>query len=834
MEGSSLDLDKKTSPMDRSIEDIRSAKDARMTDLIKSKDEQIRILSEQNRELTSSLDRAEEELTACQAAKATMAKENQIFREKNCHLYAKTESSEGYINSIAEMESQMETMSTKNTELFRLLEREEENNEKLAAELEMRKKNEHCLQEKYAAILQSCKVAETRSDSATRDNLLKAEEIRILRLENDELKQTNSKLEIKSTVELEAAHEQLRLRKEKQYQLLGKLQSQEATGRQAAQRSEEMEKNIKELRERSSELQTALRLETSARISENDANRRLTIELKALSSDNKELNSSLQGLEQDRLALEAEARGNGEQLREMAERVFQLLERLKLAELGKKKSMEALSRKEQELFAMKKQFNRVSEDVVEQKRRREKVEAEKQALEDQLRGLKKANTHLGHKLKEEAKLRIRAEENSNACDEKVRTLDGRIAFLLNRLQLDEETISVQQEEIKKLDTQLQSVTLRCDTLQNRLTQAEESSRATDAKLAASQKQLNEAKINLEAMEQSMKVKDENDFHAERRAIQIKDKSSDRKQQGMGGGRQLRFFVDSRSSAGHVVITGKCPKDKAWIEERGCNSFLRRTLKAHNPQDALVTKIAELYNTIIFDEEDKEEFEMKIKSRDEDVETLNRELNRIQAEVYAEEESKRRVLLRYIRAVKASVSLGEPGSEEYMHEIGAVGAGRIHLPESGLVDEDAYAIASTLKNNVTIEEIQLRRNKIGDDGARAIASILAETNALKFIDLRENRISTMGVKAIADALGRSARIQKVFVHPGGKIEAFGASETSGESSLLSEGNDRAFSVSSICVVDARDNVPKSDANNPRKQKRLPHALHEKNNNKLNRL
>ena len=70
--------------------------------------------------------------------------------------------------------------------------------------------------------------------------------------------------------------------------------------------------------------------------------------------------------------------------------------------------------------------------------------------------------------------------------------------------------------------------------------------------------------------------------------------------------------------------------------------------------------------------------------------------------------------------------------------------------------------------------------------------------------------------------------------GGKIEAFGASETSGESSLLSEGNDRAFSVSSICVVDARDNVPKSDANNPRKQKRLPHALHEKNNNKLNRL
>mmetsp|Transcript_24073 Transcript_24073/g.37744 ORF Transcript_24073/g.37744 Transcript_24073/m.37744 type:complete len:837 (+) Transcript_24073:88-2598(+) len=830
-----MESDSVDKQMDRSIEDIRSAKDARMIDLVKSKDEQIRILSEQNHELTSSLDRAEEELTACQVTKASMKEENQALREKNCHLHAKTESSEGHMNSMADMESQMETMSTKNAELFRLLEQEEQNNEKIAEELELCRKNEQCLQEKYAALVQSCKVAEKRSESATRDNRLKAEEIRVLRLENDHLKQTNSELEIKSTVELEAAEEQLRLRKEKQYQLLGKLQSQEATGRETEERTVEMEKNIKELRERSSELQTALRLETSARISENDANRRLTIELKALSSDNKQLNTSLQGLEQDRLALEAEARGNGEQLREMAEKVFQLLERLKLAELGKKKSMEALSRKEQELFANKKQYNRLSEDVLEQKRRREKVELEKRSLEEQLRGLKKANTQLGHKLKEEAKLRIRAEENSKACDDKVHTLDGRVAFLLNRLQLDEETISAQQEEMKKLDTQLQTVTIRCETLQEKLAKSEESGKETEIKLATSQKQLKDAKINLDAMEESIKVKDENDFRAERRAIQMKEKSSDKKQQGTGGGsRQPRLYVDSRSSAGHATITGKCPKDKAWIEERGCNSFLRRTFKAHNPQEALVKKISELYNTILFADEDKEELQMKLKSRHEDVESMNRELNRIQAEIFAGEESKRRILLRYIRAVKASVSLGEPGSEEYRHEVGTVGAGRIHLPESGLVDEDAYAIASLLKNNMTIEEIQLRRNKIGDDGARAIASVLVERSALKFIDLRENRISTMGMKAIADALGRSERINKVFVHPGGKIEAFGTSENFGMTSSLDE-EDATFSVSSVCVVDARDNAPPktsvgANANSSRKQKRSLHALQEKSNNK----
>ncbi len=633
----------------RSTEDSRRD---RLIDAGKFKDEQIRILTDENKQLTIALEQVEEELSAHQAAKDSVVEESRALREMNCRLHAKVESSEGHANSLADRAKEMETMTTKNAELFRLLEQEESNNEKIMSELELCKKNEKCLQEKHAALVQSYKVADSKAESATRDNRLKAEEIRVLRLEVEQLRQAHSDLQIKSTVELEAAQEQLRLRKEKQYQLLGKLQSHEITTRQTEEHTAEMEKNIKELRERSSELQTALRLETSARISENDANRRLSVELKTMASDNKELNSSLQSLEQERLALEAEARGNGEQLREMAEKVFQLLERVKLAELGKKKSTEALSRKEQELFATKKQYNRLSEDVLDQKRRREKIEIEKRALEEQLRGLKKANNQLGHKLKEEAKLRIKAEEAAQLSDEKVHKLDGRIAFLLNKLQLDEETITVQQEEMKKVDTQLQAITVRCESLQGKLTQAEEYGRATDAKLKTSQKELKDVKINLEAMERSIKAKEANDLDVERRAL----RSTSADKGGTNGSRQSRFYVDFRSSVGHAAITGKTNRDKAFIEERGCNSFLRRTFKSHNPQEALVKKMAEMYNTISFDEEDKEELQRTIKSRDKDIESLNRELTRIQTNVCSEEESKRRILLRYIRAVKASVSL----------------------------------------------------------------------------------------------------------------------------------------------------------------------------------
>ena len=44
--------------------------------------------------------------------------------------------------------------------------------------------------------------------------------------------------------------------------------------------------------------------------------------------------------EAERMRMEMEARDSAEQLREMAEKVFQLLERLKLAELAKNKAVE--------------------------------------------------------------------------------------------------------------------------------------------------------------------------------------------------------------------------------------------------------------------------------------------------------------------------------------------------------------------------------------------------------------------------------------------------------------------------------------------------------------
>ena len=123
--------------------------------------------------------------------------------------------------------------------------------------------------------------SEEAAPNAIRENQLKTDEIRILRTEIDQLKQKNSDLTIKTTVELEAVNEQFR---------------------KAEDHIRELEQNMKDLRQQSSELQTALQLETSARISQDTSIRTLTIDFQATSTENKELRSKVQ---------ELEARANG-------------------------------------------------------------------------------------------------------------------------------------------------------------------------------------------------------------------------------------------------------------------------------------------------------------------------------------------------------------------------------------------------------------------------------------------------------------------------------------------------------------------------------------------
>eukprot|EP00604_Paraphysomonas_vestita_P003553 CAMPEP_0174822932 /NCGR_PEP_ID=MMETSP1107-20130205/19924_1 /TAXON_ID=36770 /ORGANISM="Paraphysomonas vestita, Strain GFlagA" /LENGTH=743 /DNA_ID=CAMNT_0016043479 /DNA_START=993 /DNA_END=3224 /DNA_ORIENTATION=- len=520
--------------------------------------------------------------------------------------------------------------------------------------------------------------------------------------------------------------------------------------------------------------------------------------------------------------MEAEARDSGEQLREMAEKVFQLLERLKLAELGKTKAMEALKKKELDMVALQKKNTRLIKESTEEGRARIKAELDVKVLQDQIRSLKKHNTQLTQKCRDEAQEKVKANEENDQLKEKITVTESRLSFLLNKVQADEETRIVQIEERKKLEAQVQTLTSKCEELHHKLAEMGESNRIITQAMRLKQEEFNEISMKYESLLKETEIREKNDDKDESKGgnnYTNEDMSGPRP----GGPDDIdnvrinegrgRFYVEVKTVGGGsmLLLRGRKPLYRDWIEKQSANEFLKRCQKTTRFRDMIVEKLASLYGLLMVEEEEKNSIINEVQSRDKMIDHLQKKLVYLQDALATEEDAKRRMLLRYIHSVKEHAANSTDG-------IGGI----LQLPESNVSDEEVHALAALLRNNSTIEEVNLRGNNITDDGARALAAVLSGKSSLRLVDLRGNKISKSAIRVIAEALERSERVRHVYVHAGGKIEALGTgkwskprfNKTDGSMSLNQSFEDKeetntmkqTMNVETVCVVDVRDNVP----------------------------
>ena len=790
----------------KSAEELKKARETRAAEALKMKDDQLRILSDQNAQLLSTLDKVEEESNVIQTEKMKIEQENRSLRDSNFELQSKSRAAETQAKrmtqEVSDKDKQLRIMTDQNSELLRLLESEESLTASLQAEVaELRAEMEETRQ-KHSALLSTARSHEEMATMVAREGQLRGEEVRLLRAESEQLRQQNSELKMKTMVEVEALQEQLRVRKEKQYQLLEKLQAQEQAKRQAEDQLAGMEDQLRQLHARNVELETQLQVEARIKQSFEDTNKELQLENSNIFNENRELQLKIEKSEKERLRMEAEARDSGEQLREMAEKVFQLLERLKLAELSKTKALEALKKKEQDMVALQKKNARLIKDNTEAGKARVKAELDVKVLEDQVRALKKSNTDLAQRSKEEASGKVAALEEAEQLREKLKTMDSRLSFLLNKVQMDEETRVVQTEDRKKLEAQVISYTEKCKELQKKLLEMGESNRVITQAMRLKQEEVAELSARYDALKSEFDANEDKEFGPDGgdktgpRPGGPDDIDNVRLNEGRG-----RFYVEAKSIPGGalLLLKGRKPLYSEWMLKHATNEFLKRAQKSQRFKDIVVEKLGQVYGLLMVEEEEKKNIMDDLAVRDRTIEHIQNKLVYAQDGLAVEEDAKRRMLLRYIHAVKEhAVSLAEQGS-----------GGVLQLPESNISDEEVHALAALLRNNTTIEELNLRGNNITDDGARALGAVLAGRSNLRLVDLRGNKIGKGAIRILAEALERAERVRHVYVHAGGKIEALGT--TGGRPGPDTEGLERdlrgsAVNVETICVVDVRDNNP----------------------------
>ena len=213
-------------PQLRSLVEIRAERETRTSEALKMKDQQIEILTEQNKKLLNAVDHAEEEINALQLEKIHVDEENQTLRENNFDIQTKNRITDAKVEDlqteITDAKNQLKVMTIKNTELLKLLESEEANNAKLSSEGESSQVELRELKAQHTILLNSSNNFEGLVKKASQDSQLQEKEIRLLRAEVETLKHNLNEKSMRDSVEIESLQEQLRVRKEKQYQLLEK------------------------------------------------------------------------------------------------------------------------------------------------------------------------------------------------------------------------------------------------------------------------------------------------------------------------------------------------------------------------------------------------------------------------------------------------------------------------------------------------------------------------------------------------------------------------------------------------------------------------------------
>ncbi len=164
-----------------SLAEIRAGREARAGEALRLKDEQLRILQEQNTTLLAGLDKVEEEATQMQRERLAVDEAKHLLDEKLVQSQTQERaikaSLERAIIDNEEKDKQLHIMTSQNAELLRLLEVEEEIAGKLSAEKEAASSDLEDLKIKYRNAMSAAKEQEELAGKSSREGRLLSEEV---------------------------------------------------------------------------------------------------------------------------------------------------------------------------------------------------------------------------------------------------------------------------------------------------------------------------------------------------------------------------------------------------------------------------------------------------------------------------------------------------------------------------------------------------------------------------------------------------------------------------------------------------------------------------------
>ena len=775
----------------------------RAHEAVRMKDEQLKVLQQQNRKLLGTITDMEEEVADAKHKLAEVETAALRVQDENLQLrtsvqraeeHGRLEAERHFQQEVEASQHQLRVMAEQNTELLRLLEAEEKRSTASRTEL-----SEYKSRYKEAV-----------------------NELSHVRGEMDE--------------EITTLKETAKNSQQRERELLAEMESKDEQARGLRMNISNLEDKLVKVSTSNVELNSRL-LDQQRETSEKEEYMQSGVDnaLVDLQNTLAATSTELDIERREKGRLKSEVKEQADQLKEMAEKVFQLIDRLQSAESAKAPAEEAAVQVGKNLREAKERVLRLET---------ERAEADKQARRfgEELRKARQKTQVNQQKLQEvtkmhrsEKELRLREARGRQEQQDARKALAGRVSYLMNKAALDDESRANARVDVKKLETQLHRSMKENEKMNAHLRRTKEANKVLTESMRIKADELEKMQV-----ESQMRTWDQDKankrLQADKASIKKKGVFGSRggSSNGGGGAGGSDVSVDGKGTSlsrgsGYTIIKQlprgrekampglRAEKDDeraiSLLKKLQINEFFRYVSRRPNERslELCAEKVAQVLGTLRMSEaiaaaraRRAENIMDRLRS---ELDMLRRKAQDQGDRLFSEEEAKRAALIKYLHTViqqgvnsdssdGSNIDMDRRQQKQNTSQRGDGGTGfldfgdtsshadstviemtlppvTVRLGSSGIGDEEIHALVAVLSSKDRADLLDLRGNSIGDVGARGLATLLRSSNVLAEVDVRDNCIGPTGVRILAEALEHNTRVRHVFVHGNGRIEALGS-------------------------------------------------------------
>jgi hypothetical protein len=748
----------------------------RAHEAVRMKDEQLKVLQKQNRKLLGTITDMEEEVADAKHKLAEVETSALKVQDENLQLRTSVQRAEEngrleaerhFQQEVEASQHQLRVMAEQNTELLRLLEAEEKRSTTTRSELSEYK-------ERYKEAVS---------------------ELSHVRGELDE--------------EICTLKETAKCAQQRERELLAEMEAKDVQSRGLRMNISSLEDKLVKVSTSNVELNSRL-LDQQRDSSEKEEMMQSGVD-EALVELKNNLNATTTELEIERREksnLKREVMEQADQLKEMAEKVFQLIDRLQAAEQAKEPAEEAATRVGKDLREAKERILKLETERAEADKQARRFGEELRKERNRVEESKKKLNEVSKMHRSEKELRLREARGRQEQQEARKALAGRVSYLMNKAALDDESRANARVDVKKLETQLHSSMKKNESLNAQLRRLREANKVLTESMRIKADEME--KLQVESTMRNWGSQDQVNKRMEADKSSIRNKGKFGSRKSGGGSDDSVMDVAGKGSSlsrgsGYTIIK-QLPRGRekevpglrasskdderaqVLLKKLQINEFFRYI--GRRPPDKAIDLCAEKLAQVVGTLRMSEAIAAARARRAENImDRLRGELDMLRRKaqdqgerLFSEEEAKRSALIKYLHTVISGSGNGDSDSWEStvkshksstMQKQQRLDGGTGFLDESFMESSVESSSLNSSDSKVAPPPVTVRLGSsgIGDEEIHALVAVLSSKDRVDLLDLRSNTIGDVGARGLASILRSSKVLAEVdlrenFIGPTG--------------------------------------------------------------------